>query len=35
MDVSRLILDYIKALIWPVILIISLFSYDDDVMPLT
>ena len=34
MDAARLILDYIKTLIWPVILLVALFSYEDDVINL-
>ena len=34
MDSAKLILEYIKTLIWPAILIIVLFSYEDDVVDL-
>lgn len=34
MDAARLILDYIKTLIWPVILLVMLLSYEDEVMGL-
>jgi len=34
MDLAKLVLEYIKTLIWPVLLIVALFSYEEKIVDL-